>query len=646
MLCPPLDFPRLQKNMTTTNRPSRGRKKIPSASYYLGYVEDDESIESIMQKFDELEKLKSSNLSECAASSSSSKSMVNGKGKEPAETTLDGGAITPLEEDSYLNEELQEELFKRTSHHSIQSNIYSEIMSNYNTEQGELDEMDDGDGQEASDYSSDEDYVDNFQDGESDGSTEENLNICVSDSEIVNEESFDEEEEEEIIDDEESSRAKKKRKSNQTNGRKRNTQKKGDNTIKDLVTLDPNMNFLNSFEGNSTTNSKKSRATSNIEIVNIPTAEKILNSWAKHIQRVTPKECKKYKAYSECQTIDLTNFEEDLSGKLMFNRTNSKKSSTFVSSVYTFDTEEDVIITNRVLDYNFKSICKNQPFEGILIDPPYHSIQVKDLKTTQNLHIQILFENNIDMKKYTVSASLSREDEKDFFTTKKVNSTTDDFPESTTTSSIYNNKQRRGIVHRSQTQLQANKQVQIIEELKEEEEEPAEEETVQNKQTTRPIGIKTTTIIEPSSVNDSAENSISDASVVSSVAASSLSSNTSSSVASSVESNPSSSPIIKKKKFTFGGLIKRKQNADSDASSPNANGSASPNLNDSPNSTSTTNFESNSLPKRPQVISVNDGSDFRKKLQDRKRNAGGTGMKIVKQNDQLIVSQNNSTLEE
>lgn len=89
-------------------RRSLTREMFCSASHFVGYVEDDESVEAIMKKFQALEEYQTEiGSSKTAASQSSAGEAAesDGQGKEPAVDTLD---------EDQLNE-----IFKRTSSYTV-----------------------------------------------------------------------------------------------------------------------------------------------------------------------------------------------------------------------------------------------------------------------------------------------------------------------------------------------------------------------------------------------------------------------------------------------------------------------------------------------------------------------------------------------
>lgn len=77
---------------------------MASSALYLGYVEDDESVEMILRKFQKLEELQ----------------RVKGGGK--AGTAGEGGDSGPAGEEEGLSLEEQEELFRETSYFSVRKN--------------------------------------------------------------------------------------------------------------------------------------------------------------------------------------------------------------------------------------------------------------------------------------------------------------------------------------------------------------------------------------------------------------------------------------------------------------------------------------------------------------------------------------------
>jgi len=93
--------------MSTRSLRSRNKRKPStnvSSSLYLGYVEDEETIESIMKKFEEMEKLKK----EIAEQKEKEREKNNAEGVQENENNND-------DDDMSFTEEQYEELFKRTA---------------------------------------------------------------------------------------------------------------------------------------------------------------------------------------------------------------------------------------------------------------------------------------------------------------------------------------------------------------------------------------------------------------------------------------------------------------------------------------------------------------------------------------------------
>ncbi|KAG2387016.1 hypothetical protein C9374_002051 [Naegleria lovaniensis] len=368
-----------------SSRPSRSAslksrnqqpKKVPSSSYYLGYVEDDETIEMIMQKFEELEKLQQNQHHAKASSSTSSERNHQD------------------ESSSYLDEAQQEELFKRTSHHSIQSNIYADIMRNFD----DIESEEEGLAATSSDYSDDDaDYQEDDEEAVEIVS-DDNFEECV-DEDIEEEDTelqLDSvgEDEEDVIssmtekDETHAKRTKKKRKTtsqrkSHRKGASHHSSESDPSTNVDIASmlLDPNMNFLKMIEKASHNKSGNSKKSTSTEIVNIPTSNKVLNAWAKIIQPIDLEECE-LRHEIQCPTMIRLSGNK-LTSKIVVQRQQQRNDSCSSSSsgmVYHIQTKEDVITTPNVLTFNFKKISKNGPFEGILIDPPYDDIEVEDLK--------------------------------------------------------------------------------------------------------------------------------------------------------------------------------------------------------------------------------------------------------------------------
>jgi len=101
--------------MSTRSLRSRNKRKSStnvSSSLYLGYVEDEETIESIMKKFEEMEKLKK----EIAEQKEKEKEKNN-----EGESNNESGQNNNMDEDTGFTEEQYEELFKRTASFTPQS---------------------------------------------------------------------------------------------------------------------------------------------------------------------------------------------------------------------------------------------------------------------------------------------------------------------------------------------------------------------------------------------------------------------------------------------------------------------------------------------------------------------------------------------
>lgn len=368
--------------------------KVPSSSYYLGYVEDDETIEMIMKKFEELEKIKQNHH---ASSSSCSQNHHD-------------------DSSCYLNEEQQEELFKRTSHHSIQSNIYAEIMRNFDTtlgisEEEELEESDHSSDDE--DYQEDEEDAfdecisddDNYEEEEEldHDFEEENAELpldSMNHDRFHSEEEFlsmtEEEEDSNNESNEKTKRTKKKRKTSQRKSNRKSHHQDSttcaSHAMRDIsMLLDPNMNFLKMMESShKSTNLGTPKKKKSTEIVTIPTSNKILSAWAKMIRPITLEECDLCKI-SPTSTI----ISSKISSKMIVKRNDHQDNHQHdachqsLGMVYHIQTTEEVIITHDLLNFNFQEISNQKgPFEGILIDPPYDSIQVEDLVSKKEIYMK------------------------------------------------------------------------------------------------------------------------------------------------------------------------------------------------------------------------------------------------------------------
>ena len=135
------------------NRPRRSKSKIsqPSASHYLGYVEDEETIESIMKKFEAMEEYKNTLI------------------KKENEIKIEEKNEIIEKKDIELDEKHFEDIFKITSSFAVETAIEE---NNYNEEINYYEEDDDEEesggilGEQSEDLSFNED--DFFNDDDSD----------------------------------------------------------------------------------------------------------------------------------------------------------------------------------------------------------------------------------------------------------------------------------------------------------------------------------------------------------------------------------------------------------------------------------------------------------------------------------------------
>ena len=95
-----------------TRRKRTTRPPKPSASHYVGYVEDDESVDAIMKKFEELERIQRQ------SRPSLSSALPSDADHAMQENTVDG----PISNNGLTDEQL-EEVFKHTSAFTIPANM-------------------------------------------------------------------------------------------------------------------------------------------------------------------------------------------------------------------------------------------------------------------------------------------------------------------------------------------------------------------------------------------------------------------------------------------------------------------------------------------------------------------------------------------
>ena len=106
--------PKRKASATLRARQSRG-KQAPSSAHYVGYVQDDETPEMIMKKFEEMERIRQA-----------TRAAVNEGNKENDESATNkdggGGGGGDFEEDA-LDEEQLKELFKNTSTFTVKEAV-------------------------------------------------------------------------------------------------------------------------------------------------------------------------------------------------------------------------------------------------------------------------------------------------------------------------------------------------------------------------------------------------------------------------------------------------------------------------------------------------------------------------------------------
>ncbi|KAL9650780.1 hypothetical protein ABK040_001830 [Willaertia magna] len=138
----------------------------------------------------------------------------------------------------------------------------------------------------------------------------------------------------------------------------------------------------------------RKKKSSEIEIVNVPTSKRVLSSWAKQIQAISKENSLKVVEESPLFDFSIDDDEDDItyycSSSIMSEEDqvpmslNCKQEEDIVkSTLYKFNYKEDVILVDDMFNFDFKSLCNKfgEPlFEGVLIDPPYDTIDIKDLK--------------------------------------------------------------------------------------------------------------------------------------------------------------------------------------------------------------------------------------------------------------------------
>jgi len=96
-------------------RAARASAANISASHFVGYVEDEESVEMIMKKFEALEEYQRELSAKGGGAESSSTNACDGAGEAPSE------APAAASSEPALSEEQLEEIFKRTSNFTVKS---------------------------------------------------------------------------------------------------------------------------------------------------------------------------------------------------------------------------------------------------------------------------------------------------------------------------------------------------------------------------------------------------------------------------------------------------------------------------------------------------------------------------------------------
>lgn len=104
--------------------------KYFSNAHYVGYVEDEESVDAIMKKFEELERIQNEfsslkvdtpSAGESSGSNDISKRNTRSIASEKEDTTMLEAPLDNSTESSGLTQEQLEEVFKRTSAFTVQS---------------------------------------------------------------------------------------------------------------------------------------------------------------------------------------------------------------------------------------------------------------------------------------------------------------------------------------------------------------------------------------------------------------------------------------------------------------------------------------------------------------------------------------------
>lgn len=102
----------------SSRRIVRNRYRLPSSAHYVGYVEDNETPDMIMRKFDELDKVITGDM----ASQTEGTPSTQLNHKKALDHELHG-AMTSSGKELLLNEEQLKEIFKRTSIFNVKSTI-------------------------------------------------------------------------------------------------------------------------------------------------------------------------------------------------------------------------------------------------------------------------------------------------------------------------------------------------------------------------------------------------------------------------------------------------------------------------------------------------------------------------------------------
>jgi hypothetical protein len=89
-------------------------KAAPSAVHYVGYVEEDETPEMIMKKFEEMERILSGSRASCSSEDQSHQALHNVTTSDPTMEQSDLHLATQQLSQECKNDDLLLEIFKRT----------------------------------------------------------------------------------------------------------------------------------------------------------------------------------------------------------------------------------------------------------------------------------------------------------------------------------------------------------------------------------------------------------------------------------------------------------------------------------------------------------------------------------------------------